>query len=216
MVNSPIHSPYKRKRSPFSKFRVILSIVLCAGVLLNLRYNRTSPELQSGLVQLPTRSDFEAFESDFKILRLKSSALSQTPQDVVIPSPSPVVVTVNTTTLTAFVDSGGRFPILLLTRKRVPELNATISSLLSVRGVNREAIFVIQDGNETGIVDVVKSYGLRYHQKVDRPAIPSNIRTVLNIRGFRIASHFRYSLDFMFENVTDVRLSCGLGSESVC
>jgi hypothetical protein len=180
-----------------------MSVVVCAGVLLNLRFSDVAPKMKSFAVQLPERAVFVVSSAEFETRKPHEHLLSENATYAAVPSPA-AALAINTTTLTAFVESGGRFPILLLTRKRVSELNATISSLLSVRGVEREAVFVIQDGSEPGIKDVVASYGLRCYQKTEREAIPNSVHAVLDIRGFRIASHFRFSFDYMFTNVTEV------------
>ena len=208
MVISPVHSPLKRKRLPFMNIRVMLPVIMCAGVLINLRYNGFSSESKTFAIRDPERNKSGEKRDYFKTEGSRILQPSEYAPAAVIPSPLPATGIINTTTLTSFVESGGRFPILLLTRKRVSELNATISSLLSVRGVEREAVYVIQDGNSTAVREVIESYGLRFHQKVKRPSIPSNVRTITNIRGFRIASHFRYSLDYMFDTVTEVRGDC--------
>ena len=107
-------------------------------------------------------------------------------------------------TMQAFISSGGNLPILVVTRTRTDVLRQTLSSLLSVRGVSREAIFVVQDGTDPDTAAVVHSFGLRLHQKL--PGNEANLRgSPQDIGAERIATHFKYALEYMFDTVTDVR-----------
>jgi GNT-I family len=107
---------------------------------------------------------------------------------------------VDVSSLTAFVESGGHLPVLVVTRTRTDELAATLSSLLSVRGVTREAVFVVQDGTAADTKAVIDSFGIRCHQKTAQRA-PSRY---FNTAATRIALHYRYALDYMFDSVTEV------------
>lgn len=121
------------------------------------------------------------------------------------PQPAPVQVqsSVDPSSLSAFVSSGGNLPIVVITRTRTDVLRQTLSSLLSVRGVSREAVFVVQDGTDEGTAAVVTSFGLRFHQKTVAP--PVSLRgSAQDIGAERIALHFKYALEYMFDVVTDV------------
>lgn len=121
------------------------------------------------------------------------------------PAAAPVVAagpSLDTSSLSAFVAAGGNIPILVVTRSRTDVLRQTLSSLLSVRGVSREAVFVVQDGNDAACQEVIASFGLRYHQKEDSgPALRGNAQ---DVGAQRIAIHFKYALEYMFDTVTDV------------
>ena len=81
---------------------------------------------------------------------VKSDEVKDIPSSSAMPAVMPPLVastSVDVSSLTAFINSGGHLPILLITRTRTDVLRNTLSSLLSVRGVTRECIFVMQDGN---------------------------------------------------------------------
>lgn len=131
------------------------------------------------------------------------------------PSVSPVVMpsslpaSADTSSLTAFVNSGGHLPIVVMTRDRTLDLSRSLSSLLSVRGITREAVFVVQDGTNEPTKEVVDSFGLRCHQKsAEGPKLRGG---AADVAAARIAQHFRYAIEYMFDTVSNVRsvLSCG-------
>lgn len=70
---------------------------------------------------------------------------------------------VDTSSMTSYIATGGRFPILLVTKDRVEQLANTLKSLLAVRGVTKEDIFVVQDGENGGIASILAEYGVRSH-----------------------------------------------------
>ena len=118
--------------------------------------------------------------------------------------PTAASQSVPVSSMTAFIAAGGRLPILLVTSNRTDVLKRTLSSLLSVRDVHREAVYVIQDGTAPETADIVRSFGLRLHQK--QPVEPSVLRgSKQDIGAQKIASHYKYALEFMFDSVTDVR-----------
>lgn len=113
-------------------------------------------------------------------------------------------VSVDTSSLTAFIASGGTLPILMVTRDRTDVLNATLSSLLSVRGVAREALFVVQDGRHLGTEAVLTAYGVRFLQKVEPAKVTQKFGSPQDIGAERIAQHFKFALEHMFDLVTNV------------
>jgi hypothetical protein len=123
----------------------------------------------------------------------------------VAPVPSPEAFPFDVSSLTSFIQAGGHLPVLVVTRTRTDELAATLSSLLSVRGVTREAVFVVQDGTAADTKAVIDSFGIRCHQKTQEPVLPRKARGQADTAAARIALHFRYALEYMFDTVTAVR-----------
>jgi hypothetical protein len=93
-----------------------------------------------------------------------------------------------------FVESGGRFPIALLTCNRVELLDQSIRSLLQVKGILAQDIVVFQDGDHKGIAEVVKKYNLRLVQNIQK----NNLRGMAD-GAARIATHYRFSLSRAFD-----------------
>jgi len=66
---------------------------------------------------------------------------------------------VSVDTMTDFIATGGRFPILIVTHTRAEMLNRTLASLLlTVRCVQTSDIVVVQDGNSHDVQAVAGGY----------------------------------------------------------
>ena len=112
---------------------------------------------------------------------------------------------VDVSSVTAFVESGGRLPIVILAGDRYGMLNRTLTSLLAVRGVQREAIMVEQHGNNASVTEVLHRFGVRYHQNVGAVDFSYKARSTADKGAERIAQQYKYALTHMFDVVTDVR-----------
>lgn len=98
------------------------------------------------------------------------------------------------TSMTSFIGTGGRFPIILVTNDRHEQLRNTLKSLLSVRCVMKEDIYVIQDGSKSNVQEVLDDMKIRYFQKKE-----SNNNAFRGSDGAsKIASHYGYSLQHAF------------------
>jgi hypothetical protein len=122
--------------------------------------------------------------------------------------PDAAAAGIDTTSVTGFVRSGGRLPILMLVGNRTDMVQRTLTSLLAVRGVRREAVFVMQDAQVASpSVEAVRrlliDFGVRFSQNVDR--FVSHARGRDEIGSERIAAHYKRSLSVMFNDVTTVR-----------
>ena len=129
-----------------------------------------------------------------------------TPAPALVPAPVNVVPVsasdrhgdVDVSSLTAFVASGGRLPVVVLTSDRASMLEKTLTSLLSVRGLAREAVVVYQHGTNVEVAAVVARFGLRSRQNGNDVTVQGG--------GERIAAHYKYSLTQMFDAETTVCL----------
>jgi alpha-1,3-mannosyl-glycoprotein beta-1,2-N-acetylglucosaminyltransferase len=98
--------------------------------------------------------------------------------------------------ITTFVQKGGRFPIIMLTHKRPEMLRRTLNSLLAVRGVTADGIFVMQHGKEQATLAVIeKDFKLKVFidnvKKIGRPN--------QNMGAMRIAQHYKFALTTAFK-----------------
>jgi GNT-I family len=100
--------------------------------------------------------------------------------------------------ITTFLQNGGALPIVLLTCNRPEQLQKTLDSLLSVRGVTKENLIVAQDGAMESVAEVVKTNGLTLLQNIEG----------INLRGGaggdgaeRIAKHYKFSLSAAFDQM---------------
>lgn len=120
---------------------------------------------------------------------------------------------VSTASMTDFIATGGRFPILMITCDRAEMLDKTLESLLGVRGVRASDVFVVQDGVDASVKAVLGASatvqcwlppaqcvppradrrGIRYHQKPDDIAARGLTREQVD-GGERIAQHYGYAL----------------------
>lgn len=104
---------------------------------------------------------------------------------------------VDTSSMSAFLRSGGRLPIVVMTFNRPQLLNQTLHSLLAARGVAREYIYVAQHEDDKAVATVAHNLGLRSYQNMD-----------FGMEGeskveHGLALHFRAALSHVFETVTD-------------
>lgn len=102
--------------------------------------------------------------------------------------------------MTSFVNTGGQFPIMLLTCNRDKLLRRTLQSLLTVRGVTKDTIHAMQDGKVAAVEAVLKEFGISYTQHDTKTSMrggrPKDGAT-------RIAEHYGYALSTMFDTITD-------------
>ena len=93
-----------------------------------------------------------------------------------------------------YLQSGKKYPIIILTCNRETYLQATIDSLLAAHGVRKDDILVIQDGKHVGVENIVLENGLNLKQSEGA----SNLRRG-NVDGAsRIAMHYKYALTLGF------------------
>lgn len=64
----------------------------------------------------------------------------------------------------SFVATGGRLPILLVTKDRPRYLQHTLTTLLSARGVTADDIMVVMDGADDATVRLLDGFGIRTHR----------------------------------------------------
>lgn len=91
------------------------------------------------------------------------------------------------------LDAYKNTPILLLTCNRAGLLRETIRSLLTVRGVKKEQILVIQDGNMADVATVVKQNSIslvQNHGSLRRGGLDG---------AARIAQHYKFALSTGFD-----------------
>jgi hypothetical protein len=97
--------------------------------------------------------------------------------------------------ITSFVQRGEILPIIMLTHQRPDMLRKTITSLLAVRGVKTDRIFVMQHGKERAALDVIAQYKLKVF--VDEHVAKST-RPQQNVGAIRIAQHYKFALTTAF------------------
>ena len=83
----------------------------------------------------------------------------------------------------------------MLTHNRPQLLTKTLTSLLKVRGVHRNRIFIAQDGHNADVLTVVRKFGL----KVDIHDNPKVNGPPWKVGAVKIARHYKWSLSRMFE-----------------
>ena len=101
----------------------------------------------------------------------------------------------STTKLATFLKAGSSFPILVLTHNRPKLLEKTLTSLLQVRGVHKDRIFIAQDGHDPAVLNVVRKFGL----KVDIHDNPKVNGPPWKVGAVKIARHYKWSLSRMFD-----------------
>lgn len=101
----------------------------------------------------------------------------------------------STTKLATFLRSGKAFPILVLTHNRPKLLERMLTSLLTVRGVRRDRIFIAQDGHDPEVLNVVRKFGL----KVDIHENPRVNGPPWKVGAVKIARHYKWSFSRMFD-----------------
>jgi hypothetical protein len=97
--------------------------------------------------------------------------------------------------LSTYLNARKKIPFVLLTCNRAEQLQNTLTSLLQVRGVERDNIIVSQDGAMDSVASVVKNHGIKLVQNTKG----------LRLRGGaamdgaqRIATHYKFSLSEAF------------------
>ena len=100
--------------------------------------------------------------------------------------------------LSTFIRQGGTFPVVLLAKDRPALLSQTLKSLLQVRGVRREAIFVSLHGHNRQVMNVIGSFKVRSFQN-DNPGPLHGPPWQVGAR--RIAEHYKFSLNRIFDEI---------------
>ena len=95
--------------------------------------------------------------------------------------------------MAAYIASGGRFPIALMTCNRAAQLQRTLEDLLAVRCVLPSDVTVIADScaGAEGIPALARAAGVGYHLHARPQAYPGEDGAA------RIAQHYGYALDYM-------------------
>ena len=122
-----------------------------------------------------------------------------------VPAAAPSRSQLNTSTVSSFLASGGRFPVVVLAGDRADMLHRTLRSLVACQGLAREALFVLQHGSDGSVSNVIRQFGLRSHQNLSPVVYTAEAKSKADKGGERIAQHYRYSLTHMFDVVTAVR-----------
>lgn len=109
---------------------------------------------------------------------------------------------IDSSSMTSYIATGGRFPILIVTCDRAEMLAKTLDSIFSVRGVTKDDVFVIQDGRNEAVSQVLSSRGARTHKKVDPYALRGNnpMDGPIIDGAQKIAQHYNYALSHMFDS----------------
>lgn len=109
---------------------------------------------------------------------------------------------IDSSSITSFIATGGRFPILIVTCDRAEMLAKTLDSISSVRGVTKDDVFVIQDGRNEAVSQVLASRGTKSHKRVDPFALRGNnpMDGPIIDGAQRIAQHYNYALTHMFDS----------------
>ena len=84
-------------------------------------------------------------------------------------------------------------------------LARTLTSLLAVRGVTREAILVLQHGTNGTVAAVAHAFGLRVVQNTAAPQSSGRSWSAADKGAERIAQQYKFALSHMFNVATDVR-----------
>jgi GNT-I family len=110
---------------------------------------------------------------------------------------------VDTSSLSAFVGSGGRFPVVVMAADRPNVLRQSLAVLLSARGVTASDVVVVQDGVVEEVRRAAEAYGVRVVQR-ERPgaAAGGGLRGSHMVDGsVRIAEQYGAALALMFDRV---------------
>ena len=107
------------------------------------------------------------------------------------PYPDPPNADSDLSSIRSYLASGRRLPLVVLTCNRAAYLTKTLESLLSVRGVEKRDILVVQDGKHAETENVVKDFELKLVQNVGG----TNLRRGSPTDGAaRIATHYKFAL----------------------
>ena len=90
------------------------------------------------------------------------------------------------------------FPVVLLAHERPQRLNATLTSLRAVRGIDANQVFVLQDGSDAEVAAVVRAAGFR------REALPEHRPPTADEQksGSAIARAYQHALTRAFDSLT--------------
>ena len=99
--------------------------------------------------------------------------------------------------LTSFLSSGGEIPILLLAKNRPEQLKKTLKSLLGVRGVHREKVFIAQDGTDPRVGKVAEEFKIKLKRHVQKKTFGPPWK----VGAVQIATHYKWSLGHFFNSV---------------
>lgn len=100
--------------------------------------------------------------------------------------------------IASFLVTNKKIPIIILTCNRLELLDATVQSLLQVRGVSASSVAIIQDGALAG----VQTIGLKYSLRVLQNTLGLNLRGgAMSDGGSRIATHYKFSLSQAFDHL---------------
>ena len=132
-----------------------------------------------------------------------------------------------------FVRDGGRFPIMLLTCNRPKMLRSTLDSLLQVRGVHKDMVYAVQDGQFPAVQQVIDDAGLKLKQSDGALCVCGSVCTGVwercvtravaagatrlrkgrpvagvgsqpwDIAAANIARHYLFSLSYIFDEAVD-------------
>jgi hypothetical protein len=64
---------------------------------------------------------------------------------------------VDSASMTSYIATGGRFPVLMITCDRHVMLEKSLAALLTVRCVRKDDVYVVQDGNFQPVTDVLST-----------------------------------------------------------
>ena len=100
---------------------------------------------------------------------------------------------IDASSMAAFIASGGRFPIALLTCNRAQQLERTLKDLLAVRCVLPSDVTVIADtcSGAEALADIARAAGVAYHLHARNLPYPGEDGAA------RIAAHYGYALGHM-------------------
>ena len=88
----------------------------------------------------------------------------------------------------------GQIPILLLANNRPEQLQKTFESLLKVRGVSANQIFMAQDGNDQRVKHIADKFNISSQQHMQRQVFGPPWQ----VGATRIARHYKWSLSNFF------------------
>ena len=100
------------------------------------------------------------------------------------------VAQIDSSSMSAYISTGGRFPIVMVTKDRPALLRATLASLLTeVRCVDAASILVVQDGSNEEVSTVATSARVILHKKLEEGPSEQD-------GAARIAKHYKYALEY--------------------
>uniref|UniRef100_A0A7S2DMU5 alpha-1,3-mannosyl-glycoprotein 2-beta-N-acetylglucosaminyltransferase n=1 Tax=Octactis speculum TaxID=3111310 RepID=A0A7S2DMU5_9STRA len=96
--------------------------------------------------------------------------------------------------LESHFNNGGYLPIAILAANRPDMLRETLESLLKARGARRGDVLVLQDGDNAGVAQVARSFGIEpvFHMR-------GHLRVHMD-GAERIASHYKWALQHALDS----------------